>query len=99
MSKIGRDHDGGFRRTVSGPDLRNLRPSFLEYYNGRLYAIERGCVSCAGQCERSCHNGNVGAGLRFDTRWYHLADLRPSVGALYECLHIREEAAPMRPWV
>ena len=52
--------DGGFRRTVSGPDLCNLRPSFLEYYNGRLYAIERGCVSCAGQCERSCHNGNVG---------------------------------------
>ena len=36
--------DGGFRRTVSGPDLCNLRPSFLEYYNGRLYAIERGCV-------------------------------------------------------
>ena len=80
--------DGGFRRTVSGPDLCNLRPSFLEYYNGRLFAIERGCVRCAGQCARSCHNGNVGVCvLTPDGTTLQIYD-RPSVGALYECLHI-----------
>ena len=55
------------------------------------------CLTLLSEAIRCCQ-WQCG-GLRFDTRWCHLADLRPSVGALYECLHIREEAAPMRPWV